>query len=305
MGNAASEPPWKGITRERRARPEDALIRLPRLVACRRKIGRALRDHRVNGLGNRAVLEHRLCEIHDVVDDHARAVALKSEDIVREARHPVERGGESQGGSGCDIVHDLQHGAPLVRSVRATRDLLDDLDRRQVAGCDVPRRAAPAVEAVGQGADLHSRSGHTEGRARHVGAHGLIALTRDRTDVSRGVGRLREAQVRNTIESGYGVDREAARHDAPGHGDVLHAQRGQCRLEGRHITISDGIDDDMPVGHPDEPVTRGKRQGAALPRMGRVLGMYSHECRVDLGAALCLGSDETAPQHDHRHNHCR
>src|SRR5262249_32255166 len=137
------------------AGPELALVRAPRVVAGRGKVGGASADYRVHGLGDDAVLEHRLGQVQDVVDEHARAAGLEREDVVGEARLATVGGRKCERSPGRHVVDDLKHGAALVCAVAASRALLEYLDGGEVSGADVGIGSPEAIEAVRQHADLH------------------------------------------------------------------------------------------------------------------------------------------------------
>ena len=73
--------------------------------------------HGVDGLRNDAVGVHRLVEIDDVVDDHVGAEGLaQAQDVVGEVNLAVIGRGKAQPRAGRNVVHELQHGAALVRA---------------------------------------------------------------------------------------------------------------------------------------------------------------------------------------------
>lgn len=75
---------------------------------------RAIGDGGVHRLGDDAVLEHRLGEEEDVVDDHVGAAGAQGGDVLGERRLVGQSGREEQRGAGGEIVHHLAHAAPLV-----------------------------------------------------------------------------------------------------------------------------------------------------------------------------------------------
>ena len=78
-------------------------------VSGRGKVERAVGGDHVDRLRYVVVLEDRLCEIADVVDDYVGARVTECDDVRGEGCLASEGGGEEQRGPGCDVVHDLEH----------------------------------------------------------------------------------------------------------------------------------------------------------------------------------------------------
>ena len=111
-------------------------------------------NHRIDRLGNGAVLIHRFGKIDHVVCDDVRTGAGQFQDARREVRLAVEGGVKQLAAARREIVHDLHHRTVLVGAGCAERFFLehDDAGRQVVAG-DVAERAAEAVEAVRENTD--------------------------------------------------------------------------------------------------------------------------------------------------------
>src|SRR6185369_11261158 len=74
------------------------------LVAGRGKVENAAARHRVDRLGHGPVLERRLVEVDDVVDDDVAAVGGQGDDICRECRLVGGGGRETERRSGSEVV---------------------------------------------------------------------------------------------------------------------------------------------------------------------------------------------------------
>ena len=153
-------------------------------VARRREVRHALVDHNVDRLGDNAVLEHRLGEVDQVVDDDVRPspadcrVGRQFEDTVGHIGKPAEPRVEGQIRTGRHVVDQLREGPALVASARLTG--CQDVDSRGKITCDnVVGVPAQHVEAVGDDAHRHARAVHAERRTGVVGLHRLVALADD------------------------------------------------------------------------------------------------------------------------------
>ena len=105
------------VERSRNRRP-CGLIAVAAFIAGRRDVGDAFRFHGLNRLRHHAVLEERLVEIADVVDDHLGAGGGERENAVGKVLLAVEGGIEGEAGAGGDVVDDLHHRAALVGAAR-------------------------------------------------------------------------------------------------------------------------------------------------------------------------------------------
>ncbi|MBK7472499.1 MAG: hypothetical protein IPI73_19640 [Betaproteobacteria bacterium] len=148
----------------------------------------------VDGLGDDPVLERRLVEEADVVDDDG-APSLRRigqvEDVLRETR-PRDNGGEAQPRAGRQIVQDFEHRRAFVAAARLAGQNFHA--GRQVAG-RLPR--GERVHAVGESAQFLAVAGVAQvrpdqrGLVREVALRrrGLVgrelALRRDEADVRR------------------------------------------------------------------------------------------------------------------------
>ena len=167
------------------------------VVAGGGEVSDALGFHLVDGLGDDAVLEHRLGEVDDVVDDHLRAGLVgQLDDAVGEVGLAAEGGVEGLTGPRRDVADQLHHGAALVGA--GTSAVVEDRDlasRRQVAGRDVAGRAAQAVIAVGQGADGDPATLGPEGEAGDVGEHRRVTFAGHGAGAGQAGGRAGELQA--------------------------------------------------------------------------------------------------------------
>jgi hypothetical protein len=180
-------------------------------------------------------------------------------------------------------VNDLQHRAALVGPVGTVGDLLDHGDGRQIASGDVGGRAAQAVEAVRQHADLHAGPGDAEGGAAEIGAYRVSALTRDRAHAPGRGRRPREPQRGDAVEGRDRRERQLTGDDPPERGRVPHAQRRQLRLQGEGVAVGHRVHDDAVVDHAHQRVARGEGPVAQAGLMGDVLLVQRGQRRMDLG----------------------
>ena len=105
--------------------------------------------------------EERLLEVADVVDhDVGAALAVlvrQLADVVGEAEHPGERGGEAELGAGSDVVRDLQHRPALVDGALVALQVLDHHDGwelRRLPGRAGHRRRRPAAAWIVSGSPV-------------------------------------------------------------------------------------------------------------------------------------------------------
>src|ERR1017187_2966930 len=82
-------------------------------IARRREIERAVRGYSVDRLGNNAILKWRFIKIPNVINDYVAPVAVKVENVLREACLTIESGGEVKWRVGREVVNYFQHGGPL------------------------------------------------------------------------------------------------------------------------------------------------------------------------------------------------
>ena len=170
--------------------------------------------------GDRAVLEERLGDPADVVDDD-RAPRVDERvhpggEVDRVLSHVVE----VELGARGDVVDDLEHRGPLVPALGVPEDVEVG---REVAALD---RAAPVVDTVGDDADPDPCAGQAVLVADLVGEEEPVRLGRRRTRARHG-GEHRD-DLRHARHSG---EHEETRHLDPG-GDrprrlvaVAHAPR--------------------------------------------------------------------------------
>src|SRR5690606_20252182 len=100
-------------------------------VAGRGQVGHAGSGNRVDGLRDRTVLERRLGQVDDVIDDHVAAAGGQVKDVLRELRLVGQRGGEAQRRVRGQVVDDLQHRRAFAAAALLARQHVDG--RRQVA----------------------------------------------------------------------------------------------------------------------------------------------------------------------------
>ncbi len=143
------------------------------LVARRRDVEHPLRAHLVHRRGDAAVLEGRLDEVDHVVDDDLAAARGEIEDVLCEARHPAEGGGETELGTRGEVVDDLEHRGALVAAPLLPRQ---DVDRGQLPG---RLRVGEGTHAVRKDADFSSAAVEGVEVAGRVGGVGAIALRDD------------------------------------------------------------------------------------------------------------------------------
>ncbi len=214
------------------------------LVAGRGEVERSRCGHGVDGLRDDAVLEDRLVEVEDVVDDDVAVVRRVAErlDVRREARFADVRRREEELRVGRDVVDDLEHRAALVRPAGEVlhdghgREVPERIARSgQVAARDVRGRAAERVERVGEDADPDAGAGVPERVAGVVGAMRAVALGGHRSD-ERLPQRLGDARPHARRAR---VERAAARGDPRRFG----VERLDGGLDERHVRkAGDGLD---------------------------------------------------------------
>ena len=143
------------------------------VVAGGAEIGDALGGDGVDRLGDEAVLEERLVEIADVVDDDLGLGRVgQGLDVVGEAELAAVGGGECQAGAGSDVVDVLQHRPAFVGAAR--RAVREHVDRLGLVGRSpvLVDSASPPLElihAVGEHADGDAGAVDAELLAGHVG----------------------------------------------------------------------------------------------------------------------------------------
>ena len=147
-----------------------AVVQVPG-VAGRREVEAAVGGRRVDSPGDDVVLERRLPEVDDVVDDDVRPGRAQRLDVLGEPRLATERRREVQLGPRREVVHDLQHRRALVALPRLTR-------QHRHPGRQVARRLplGQAVGAVRQHADADARAVDPEGAPRRVRPVGGVAF---------------------------------------------------------------------------------------------------------------------------------
>src|SRR5262249_2562023 len=128
-----------------------------------------------------AVLEERLVEGADVVDDHRGAGVGQVPDALGEGRLAAGRGGEREPGAGGDVVDDLQHRPALVAAVGGGVRQHVDVVGEVAAGHVVGRAAHGGVAVVAVGEDAHGLPGavEPEGGAGPGGTGHLVPLGGD------------------------------------------------------------------------------------------------------------------------------
>ena len=147
--------------------------------------GRVIRNpgrHRgVDGCCHGAILEVRLAEEPQVVDDHVRAgvdQALDRVDHIEAARRPAEE----KLRTGRNVVHDLEECRAFVAGALLAAEVVRDLHLGEIVR---GLRSRHAVDAVRDDADDHA--GPVEAlSAEHVRPARRIALRRDGTDACHG-----------------------------------------------------------------------------------------------------------------------
>ena len=141
------------------------------VVAGRGGIDDARVDCALGGLGDDAVVEHRLVEVGDVVGDDLGAGAGQALDAVGEGlRPPPSAVLKASAAPGAMSMDDLQHGPALIgaHARRVVREHLDVVGRS-------PRRhrlrqpPADFADRVGDHAHLYARAVHALGGMKRVG----------------------------------------------------------------------------------------------------------------------------------------
>ena len=82
-------------------------------VTGRREVVAAVGDCCADRLGDDTVLERRLQQIPDIVNDDVGAGRAEILDVLRHLGRPAAAGGEKQLGARRKIVDDLEDGSPL------------------------------------------------------------------------------------------------------------------------------------------------------------------------------------------------
>jgi hypothetical protein len=125
---------------------------------------------RVDRLRHDSVLEGRLVEVDDVVDDDVAPIGGQVEDVLREARLADARRRVAERRAGSEVMDDLEHRRAFVAGARLPRQ---HVDSRQVA-----RRlhGRQRIDAIRQRADLHSQAGGAEEASRPLRIVGLVTL---------------------------------------------------------------------------------------------------------------------------------
>ncbi len=131
-----------------------------------------------------SVLEHRLAEVNDVVDDDVDTAVDELFDRAHEDRLGGERGVEVQLSAGSEVVDQLGHAAPLVDAVEADAGQIvgfgDDMNEvRQLFGAATVCAEGPLTALTGEAAGRPIGEGvrdHSDANAvaRHV--EGLPSL---------------------------------------------------------------------------------------------------------------------------------
>jgi hypothetical protein len=151
------------------------------LVPCGRVIRNPGRHRGVDGCGHGTILEVRLAEEPQVVDDHVRAgvdQALDGVDHVEAARRPAEQELRAR----CDVVHDLEECRAFVAGASLAAEVVRDLHVREIVR---GLRILHAVDAVRD--DAYHHAGSVEAlRPERVGAARRVALRRDATRADHG-----------------------------------------------------------------------------------------------------------------------
>ena len=119
---------------------------------------------RVDRLGDDHVLEGRLVEVRDVVDDDGAAGRLQGEDVVGEAGIAVEGGGKEHLSAGQQVLNDFHHCRSLITGAGLAA-------KGACAGIQFARgfRHRQGVGAIGQDPDLQPRAVDAESGARTGG----------------------------------------------------------------------------------------------------------------------------------------
>ena len=208
---------------QRRVRPGDEVLLevLLGLVAGRRVIRDAALDGAPHRLGHGAVLEVRLAEEAEVVDDH---VGARREEAVDRLDHleAVGRPGEEQLRARRDVVHDLEQSGTFVAAAAPAAAVGD----RHVGQVAALLRVAQVVDAVGDDANDYSAAVEALG-AHEVGPRRRVAFGRGAAGAHDGpVGRTHCMHPRergDPVECG-GID--AAADTAPSGLDTVHRHAG-------------------------------------------------------------------------------
>ncbi len=204
------------LERRQRSPVVEHRLVVPAVVVRRREVARcgdvdhALSGQRIDRLRDRALLEVRLVEEGEVVDDHARAGR-------RQLRHAVDhvtaraRTVERERCARREIVHDLEHRRALALALPRLQHLHVG---RQVRGGD---RRVDAVHAVGEHADRHALPRDAERLARLVGPQDRVTLREDaagaRQRRERRLDGLDEVERREVLD---GRDRRPSLDEAMG-----------------------------------------------------------------------------------------
>ena len=129
------------LPRSRSSLPRDQVV-----VAGGREVGVSFGDHFVDRVGDRAVLEERLFEVGDVVDQDPRPGRRQRPDVFGERRFAEEGGREIDPRPGRQVVDDLRHAPALVGGFARSR-VSSSLPTGFVLphGLPVPGRSPPST----------------------------------------------------------------------------------------------------------------------------------------------------------------
>ena len=98
------------------------------MVACRREVRHTGLGNVVGSLGDESVLEHRFCEIENIVDYHVGSTISEIANALRKVGFAACRRMEGQRRAWGEIMNELSHAAALVG---AANEVLEHTDARR------------------------------------------------------------------------------------------------------------------------------------------------------------------------------
>ena len=149
-------------------RPRSPVVQVPGITRGR-KIECAPGRHRVDRLGDDAVLKWRLVEIADVVHKDVAPSRAEGQDVIGKVGRPAKRGGKIKRRPWSQVVNDFQQGRPLTDAAAGLTG--QHRDNAQIAGS---LRIGEVVNTVREHTHLNARARHAEIRPRgHGGVRGV------------------------------------------------------------------------------------------------------------------------------------
>ena len=180
----------------------------------------------IDRLGDDHVLEGRLIEVRDIIDDDGASGGLQGKDVAGKTGVTIEGGGKEQFGAGQQVLDDFHHRCSLVAQAGLT-----------------PEGAGAGVQlASGFGGDqgVHAIGEHADFQTRAVNPVGGARLHREMSGVALG---------EHGAEVGYGLDGGLDESNSGLAGDGFELFRGDA---GAQAVKARHRGDDFAAGDGDE-----------------------------------------------------